>query len=49
MGGVVTALGEVTEGHALVLALDLPFVSGAFLEEILPRLEPGVGVVPRRY
>ena len=48
MGGVVTALGEVAEGCALVLALDLPFVSEAFLEEIVRRLEPGMGVVPRR-
>jgi len=48
MGGVVTALGEVEEEYALALALDLPFVSEAFLEEIVRRLEPGMGVVPRR-
>lgn len=48
MGGVVAALGEMVEGHALVLALDLPLVSGAFLDEMVQRLEPGVGVTPRR-
>jgi molybdopterin-guanine dinucleotide biosynthesis protein A len=47
LAGVVAALRACAAPHLLVLAIDLPRMTAAYLEQLLSRCSAGVGVVPR--
>lgn len=47
LGGIASVLKRCSMPLLLVLAVDLPFVSAAFLQSLLERCRPGRGCVPR--
>ncbi len=46
LAGLATALRAAASPHVLVLAIDMPLMTGAFLAELRGRARPGRGVVP---
>ena len=48
LSGVAAALGGMRTSHLLVLAVDLPRMTGEHLRKICERARPGEGVVPVR-
>ena len=46
LSGIVSALEASAQPHVLVLAIDLPQMTAAFLHELVGRVLPGRGVVP---
>jgi molybdenum cofactor guanylyltransferase len=46
LSGIAASLPQITTGHLLVLAIDMPFMTEGYLREFCQRLEPGRGVVP---
>jgi molybdopterin-guanine dinucleotide biosynthesis protein A len=47
LGGLATVLAVAGAPHVLVLAVDMPALTEAFLARLLSRRAPGVGAVPR--
>ncbi len=47
LGGLAAALEATESPHLLLLAVDLPSVTPAFLRDLLAQRRPGVGAVPR--
>ncbi len=47
LGGLATAFAATTAEHVLLLAVDMPALTAAFLARVLAQRSPGVGVVPR--
>ncbi len=47
LGGLAAVLSAVRAPHVLLLAVDLPAMTRGFLQSLLARRAPGVGVVPR--
>jgi len=47
LGGLAAVLSATAAPHVLVLAVDLPAMTRGFLQSLLARRAPGVGVVPR--
>jgi len=46
LSGIVAALSLINTEHLLVLAIDVPFMSEAYLRGLGERCEPGRGIVP---
>lgn len=46
LGGIASALRTATHSHLLVLAVDLPAMTPAYLQTLATPLTPGVGIVP---
>src|SRR5690242_5620465 len=46
ISGIAAALSKVTTDHLFVLAIDLPFMTEAYLQKLLAQIAPGVGVAP---
>jgi molybdenum cofactor guanylyltransferase len=46
LSGIGATLTRTAEDHLLVLAIDLPFMSEAYLRQLAAKVRPGVGVVP---
>ncbi|HLW36727.1 MAG TPA: molybdenum cofactor guanylyltransferase [Chthoniobacterales bacterium] len=46
LGGIVAALSRIDTEHLLVLAIDVPFMSEAYLRGLCQRCESGQGIVP---
>lgn len=44
MGGLYSALAKATHGHVLVLAVDLPHMTGEYLRSLWSRCLPGCGI-----
>jgi len=47
LGGLAAVLAAVTAPHVVLLAVDLPAMTPEFLQHLLARRAPGVGIVPR--
>ncbi len=47
LGGLVSALRRSSTSHLLVLAIDLPKMTGSYLRALLDVCSPDTGVVPR--
>lgn len=47
LGGLAAVLEAITTPYVLLLAVDLPAITNGFLQRLLRRRAPGVGVVPR--
>ena len=47
MAGIAATLRACETTHLVVLAIDLPLMTSAYLREMLARTAPGRGVVPR--
>jgi molybdopterin-guanine dinucleotide biosynthesis protein A len=46
LSGIAAALSRITTDHLLVLAIDVPFMTEAYLRSLCARIRPGQGVVP---
>ncbi len=46
LSGITAALSRMTTDHLLVLGIDMPFMTEAYLRSQCERIEPGRGVVP---
>ena len=47
LGGIATALAEIRSSLLLVLAVDMPRVTGKFLLQLLSRCERQIGTIPK--
>src|SRR4051794_30997867 len=47
LGGLLSTLERMNTTHLLALAIDVPFMTEAFLNSMITRLTAGCGVVPR--
>jgi molybdenum cofactor guanylyltransferase len=46
LSGICAAFGLTKATHVVVLAVDMPFMSEAYLRTLFDRIEPGRGVLP---
>ena len=46
LSGIAAALSRVAADYLLVLAIDVPFMTEAYLRSLCARVQPGQGVVP---
>ena len=46
LSGIAAALSRVAADYLLVLAIDVPFMTEAYLRSLCVRIQPGQGVVP---
>jgi molybdopterin-guanine dinucleotide biosynthesis protein A len=46
LSGLTASLERIRTSHLLVLAIDMPFMSEAYLHSLCDRIEPGRGVLP---
>jgi molybdopterin-guanine dinucleotide biosynthesis protein A len=46
VSGIAAALSRIKSGHLLALAIDIPFMSDAYLRGLCLRIEVGRGVIP---
>jgi len=47
MSGLAAALAQMRTKHLLALAIDMPFITEAYLEFLCDQIEPGRGVIPK--
>lgn len=47
LGGIAAILAATTAPHVLVLAVDLPAMTEGFLQRLVARRRPEIGIVPR--
>jgi molybdopterin-guanine dinucleotide biosynthesis protein A len=46
ISGIAAALSRISNDYLIVLAIDMPFITGAYLRSLCERIEPGRGIVP---
>jgi molybdopterin-guanine dinucleotide biosynthesis protein A len=46
LSGLAAALAEMRSTHLLALAIDMPFITHAYLRSLCDRIEPDLGLVP---
>jgi len=46
LSGIAAVLSHSASDHLLVLAIDMPFMTGEYLDRLIRRIRPGRGVVP---
>jgi molybdopterin-guanine dinucleotide biosynthesis protein A len=46
LSGIAAALAQIKTDHLLTLAIDMPFMSEAYLRDLCTRVEPSEGVFP---
>ena len=46
LGGITAALSCIVTDHLLVLAIDVPFMTAAYLRRLCEQAKPGQGIVP---
>jgi molybdopterin-guanine dinucleotide biosynthesis protein A len=47
LSGLAASLDRISTSHLLALAIDMPWMSGKYLEFLCAQIEPGRGVVPK--
>lgn len=46
LSGIAAVLSHTASDHLLVLAIDMPFITGEYLDRLIKQICPGRGVVP---
>ena len=46
LGGIAAALTCITEDHLLAIAIDMPFMTDAYLHQLCEQVLPGRGLIP---
>ena len=46
LGGIAAALSHITGNHLFALAIDIPFMTAAYLRRLCEQVQPGQGIVP---